>query len=110
MDDFVKTRAYKNVAQLHRKLAARKRNSCIEDRAGRGVPQNRQKKTVIVPRLLAADGKFVTDATEKKKIVTTFFASLWGDQEKLHGGIPDWVYARWNTEVLDLFPLYWMAL
>ena len=59
----------------------------------------------MVPRLRTADGKFATDATEKKKIVSTFFASLWDDKEKLHGEIPDWVNARWNTEVLDLLPL-----
>ena len=67
MDDVVKTRAYKNVAQYIGKHAARKRDICIEDRAGRGLPQILQTKAVIVPRLLAADGKLVTDAIEKKK-------------------------------------------
>ena len=47
----------------------------------------------------------MTDATEKKNILTTFYGTLWEDREKSHGEIPDWVNARWNTEVLDLFPL-----
>ena len=63
MDDLVKTRAYKKVAVLDRNLAAWKHEISIEDRAGMGFPQIRRKKAAIVPRLLNADGKFVTDAT-----------------------------------------------
>ena len=47
----------------------------------------------------------MADASEKKNILTNYYTSLWEDKEKLHGGISEWVHARWNTEVLDLFPL-----
>ena len=86
MNDLVKTRAYTNVARLHRKIAAKKRANNIEERAGQGLPVIRPKKAVVVPRLRNADGVLVSDEAEKKNIITNFYATLWEDREKLHGG------------------------
>ena len=58
-----------------------------------------------MPKLRNTAGVLVSDEVEKKNIITNFYSSLWEDKEKLHGEIPEWVNARWNTEVLDLFPL-----
>ena len=44
MNDSVKTRAYINVARLHRKLSAKKHAVSIEDRASMGLPQIRRKR------------------------------------------------------------------
>jgi hypothetical protein len=104
-NNLVKTRAYTNAARLHRKIAAKKRANNIEERAVQGLPAIRPKKAVNVPRLRNADGVLVCDDVQKKNIITEFYATLWEDKDKLHGEIPEWVYARWNSEVLDVFPL-----
>ena len=51
------------------------------------------------------DGRERTDVEGKKEILTTYFKNCWTDTAKLQGEIPNWSHRRWNTEVLDAYPV-----
>ena len=109
MYNLVKTRAYKDITQLHRKLSVRKHAVSIEDRAGMCLPQIRRKKAVIVPKLRNSDGVFVLDASGKKNILTNFYSSLWEDKENYMVEFQNG-YMQDGIRKYLIYLSFWMAL
>jgi hypothetical protein len=59
---------------------------------------------VVVPFFVGIAGEKIADIAGKGTELTNFFTNLWTDTEKRHGEVPQWVWARWNREVLQDYP------
>ena len=68
------------------------------------LPQIRRTRAVIAPTLRNADGTFVTDAAEKTDTLTTPYAALWEDMEKIHRGEFQTGYMQYGIRRYSIFP------
>jgi hypothetical protein len=99
-----KTRAHKDLAKQRRKVRGLEKSKNIEHRAQSARPLPRPRKRVVVPFMTKLDGAKIISDLEKKKEVTEYFQELWRDLKKLKGEVPNWIYDKWNSAVLDEFP------
>ena len=103
-DNLQRTRAYKAIAKLVRRIRGREVSKRVEYRAQLGQPLPRPRRRLVVPHFVDADGNKQGDRGEMKNILTKHFEQQWHDHDELRGQVPNWIWNRWNASVLDPFP------
>ena len=96
-------RNYKHIAKLRRRVRGREKLILIEHRATNRRPLPKPHRRVVAPYLEDAEGNKLSDAVGKRELLTDYFLSVWRDRESGRS-VPDWVWQRWNAEVLNQYP------